>query len=154
MIDDATEVKGVSSKKRASWRNDTPVKTEKKRNQTKQNSDNQTSCRFLQIRYQQDRMWSHETQEETVQHLKSSSCCPHILPTGIFESVFNRMASDLLQIVNTSLLSFPTGPAVIRPLLKKNNLANSLINNFRPKSNLPFYAKSLRRLFLNSRTPS
>ena len=51
------------------------------------------------------------------------------------------MASDLLHIVNTSLHSiFPQAlkTAVIKPLLKKNNLDASVMNNYRPISNLPF----------------
>ena len=59
------------------------------------------------------------------------------------------MASDLLQIVNTSLLSgvFPQAlkTAVIKPLLKKNNLDTSLMSNYRPISNLPLLSKIIEK---------
>ena len=60
------------------------------------------------------------------------------IPTGIFKDVFPCMASDLLHIVNTSLHSgvFPQAlkTAVIKPLLKKNNLDASVMNqaNIKP----------------------
>ena len=87
--------------------------------------------------------------EDITQHLNSSSCCLDILPTGFFKSVFNCMASDILQIVNMSLLSgvFPQAlkTAVIKPHLKKSNLDASLMNNYRPISNLPFLSKIIEK---------
>ena len=84
-----------------------------------------------------------------IQHLKSSSCCLDILPTSLFKTVSNCMASDLLQIVNMSLLSgvFPQAlkTAVIKPLLKRNNLDASVMNNYRPISNLPFLSKIIEK---------
>ncbi len=43
--------------------------------------------------------------EEIVQHLKSSTCYLDILPTSFFKSVLNCLEADLLEVVNTSLLS-------------------------------------------------
>lgn len=87
--------------------------------------------------------------EDITQHLKSSSCCLDILPTGFFKHVSNCMASDLLQIVNTSILSgvFPQAlkTAVIKPLLKKKNLDMSVMNNYRPISNLSFLSKIIEK---------
>ncbi|XP_032872790.1 uncharacterized protein LOC116970201, partial [Amblyraja radiata] len=92
---------------------------------------------------------NHKTLEDIIQHLKSSSCCIDILPTGLFKGISNCMTSDLLQIVHTSLLSgvFPQAlkTAVIKPLLKKNNLDTSLLNNYRPISNLPFLSKIIEK---------
>ncbi len=42
--------------------------------------------------------------EEIVQHLKSSTCYLDTLPTR-FLSVLNCLEPDLLEVVNTSLLS-------------------------------------------------
>ena len=88
--------------------------------------------------------------EDIIQHLKTSSCCLDILPTGVFKNVLNCLASDLLQIVNTSLLSgiFPQAlkTAVIKPLLKKNNLDTTLMSNYRPISNLPFLSKIIEKV--------
>ncbi len=43
--------------------------------------------------------------EEIVQHLKSSTCYLDTLPTSFFKSVLNCLEADLLEVVNTSLLS-------------------------------------------------
>ena len=55
------------------------------------------------------------------------------------------MIPDLLQIVNTSLLSdvFPQTikTAVIKPLLKRRNLDTPVMNNYRPISNLPILSE-------------
>ncbi|KAF7646176.1 hypothetical protein LDENG_00192120, partial [Lucifuga dentata] len=80
-----------------------------------------------------------------VQQLKSSTCSLDILPTTFLKGVFSSLTEDLLHIVNCSLLSgiFPTSlkTAVVRPLLKKKNLDTTLLNNYRPISNLPFISK-------------
>lgn len=76
--------------------------------------------------------------EDITQHLKSSSCCLDILPTGFFKHVSNCMASDLLQIVNTSILSGAT-------IKKKKNLDKSVMNNYRPISNLSFLSKIIEK---------
>ncbi len=80
--------------------------------------------------------------EEIVQHLKSSTCYLDTLPTSFFKSVLNCLEADLLEVVNTSLLSgtFPNSlkTAVVKPLLKKSNFDNTILSNYRPISNLPF----------------
>ncbi len=57
--------------------------------------------------------------EEIVLHLKSSTCYLDILPTFFFKSVLNCLEADLLEVVNTSLLSrtFPNSleTAVVQP---------------------------------------
>ena len=64
--------------------------------------------------------------DESICHLKTTTCCPDILPTGFFETVSGCMAKDILLIVNTSLLLgvFPQilKTAIIKPLLKKEQL--------------------------------
>lgn len=92
---------------------------------------------------------NHKNMEDIIQDLKSSSCCLDNLPTGFLKKVSNCMATDLLCIVNTLLVSgvFPQAvkTAVIKPLLKKNNLDNSVINNYRPISNPPFSSKIIEK---------
>jgi hypothetical protein len=87
--------------------------------------------------------------DDIVQHLNSSSCCLDILPTGFFKTFFNCMASDVLEIVNMSLRTGvfpqPLKTAVIKPLIKKKNLDTSLMNNYRPISNLPFLSKIIEK---------
>ena len=78
----------------------------------------------------------------TVQSLSSSTSDLDILPTAFFKSVLHLISPDLLQIINTSLQTgiFPgcLKEAVVKPLLKKNNLDPLVLNNYRPISNLPF----------------
>lgn len=85
---------------------------------------------------------NHKNIEDIIQHLKPSSCCCVILPKGFFKNVLNYTTSERLQIANTTLLSgvLPKAlkTAVIKPLLKENNLDPSLLNNYRPISTLLF----------------
>ena len=80
--------------------------------------------------------------EDILHKLNSSSCCLDILPTGFFKGVSKILESDLLLIVNLSLISSvflePLKTAVSKPLLKKDNLDKTQMNNYRPISNLPF----------------
>lgn len=43
------------------------------------------------------------TIEETVQQLKSSTCCLDPMPSDFFKSIMNSVQNDLQQIINTSL---------------------------------------------------
>ncbi len=90
--------------------------------------------------------------EEIVQ-LKSSTCYLDTLPTSFFKSVLNCLEADLLEVVNTSLLSgtFPNSltTAVVKPLLKKRNLDNTMLSNYRPISNLPFIGKIIEKVVFN-----
>ncbi len=91
--------------------------------------------------------------EEIVQHLKSSTCYLDTLPTSFFKSVLNCLEADPLEVVNTSLLSgtFPNSlkTAVVKPLLKKRNLDNTMLSNYRPISNLPFIGKIIEKVVFN-----
>uniref|UniRef100_A0A672RP97 Reverse transcriptase domain-containing protein n=1 Tax=Sinocyclocheilus grahami TaxID=75366 RepID=A0A672RP97_SINGR len=88
--------------------------------------------------------------EEIVQHLKSSTCYLDTLPTYFFKRVLNCLEADLLEVVNASLLSgtFPNSK-VVKPLLKKNNLDNTILSNYRPISNLPFIGKIIEKVVFN-----
>ncbi|KAL0152092.1 hypothetical protein M9458_052599, partial [Cirrhinus mrigala] len=94
-----------------------------------------------------------KTLEEIVQHLKSSTCNLDTLPTSFFKSVFNCLEADLLEVVNISLLSgtFPNSlkTAVVKPLLKKSNIDNTTLSNYRPVSNLPFIGKIIEKVVFN-----
>ena len=60
---------------------------------------------------------------------------------------------DLLNIVNYSLQMgvFPTAlkTAIVKPLLKRSNLDASILDNYRPVSNLPFLNTILEKLVFN-----
>ncbi len=91
--------------------------------------------------------------EEIVLHLKSSTCSLDTLLTSFFKSLINCLEADLLEVVNASLLSgtFPNSlkTAVVKPLLKKRNLDNTMLSNYRPISNLPFIGKIIERVVFN-----
>ncbi len=91
-----------------------------------------------------------KTLEEIVLHLKSSTCSLDTLPTSFFKSVLNCLEADLLEVVNASLISrtFPNSlkTAVVKPLLKKRNLDNTMLSNYRPISNLPFIGKIIEKI--------
>ena len=92
----------------------------------------------------------------TVQSLSSSTSDLDILPTAFFKSVLHLISPDLLQIINTSLQTgiFPgcLKEAVVKPLLKKNNLDPLVLNNYRPISNLPFMGKIIEKIVFNQLT--
>lgn len=83
------------------------------------------------------------TQLDPINHIKPGGCYStaeillFLLP-GFFKNASNCMASDRLQILNTSLLS------VVFPLLKMNNLDVSLMNNYGLISN-PFSSKVIEK---------
>ena len=62
--------------------------------------------------------------------------------------------SEHLNIVNCSLQMsiFPSAfkTAVVRPLLKMNNLNPDILNNYRPVSNFSFLSKILEKLVFNT----
>ncbi|XP_060775062.1 tubulin beta-1 chain isoform X1 [Neoarius graeffei] len=96
-----------------------------------------------------------ETLEKTVQNLSSSTSELDTLPTNFFKSV-HLIITDVLQIINTSLetgvVPVSLKKAVVKPLLKKINLDPSVLNNYRPISNLPFIGKILEKIVFNQLT--
>ena len=95
-----------------------------------------------------------EMLSKVVSQLKLSTCPLDPIPTTFFKTIFNSVSKDILAIVNCSLLTgiFPSELkiALVRPLLKKSNLDSSVLNYFRPISNLPFLRKILEMFSLNS----
>ncbi len=67
--------------------------------------------------------------------------------------MLNCLEADLLEMVNISLLSgtFPNSlkTAVVKLLLKKRNLDNTILSNYRPISNLPFISKIIEKVVFN-----
>ena len=97
-----------------------------------------------------------ETLEKTVQNLSSSTSQLDVLPTSFLKTVLHLVAPDVLRIINSSLQSGISPKslktAVVRPLLKKNNLDVSVLNNYRPISNLPFIGKIIEKIVFNQLT--
>src|SRR4029434_10259615 len=86
---------------------------------------------------------------KTVTECNSSTSCIDPVPTAFFKRVFDSVSSHVLKIINTSLQTgiFPDAfkTAVVKPLLKKNNLDGNALINYRPMSNLPFISKVLKK---------
>nr|XP_055040786.1 uncharacterized protein LOC129427980 [Misgurnus anguillicaudatus] len=81
---------------------------------------------------------------------KSSSCILDPVPTKLLKEVFPIVSNPVLNVFNASLeLGYVPSAfklAVIRPLIKKPNLDQGDLNNFRPISNLPFLSKILEKV--------
>lgn len=94
-----------------------------------------------------------DTLEKTVQSLSSSTSELDILLTSFFKYVLHQIVTDVLSMIYTSLL---TGTfhkslkmAIVKPVLKTNNLDGSVLNNYRPIWYLPFTRKIIeKKLFL------
>lgn len=97
-----------------------------------------------------------DTLVKIIQNLSSSTSVLDTLPTRFFKSVLYLIIPDVLQIINTSLQTgiFPQSlkTAVVKPLLKKNNLDVSVLKNYRPISNLPFLGKIIEKIVFNQLT--
>lgn len=82
----------------------------------------------------------------------SSSCSLDLIPTYIFKKFIDLFLPFLTFFVNQCLLtgSFPNHlkHAIITPLLKKSNLDNNVLSNYRPISNLSFISKVIERVVI------
>lgn len=87
---------------------------------------------------------------EIVRQLGSATCSLDPIPTKLLKEVFSCLATDILNIVNSSLLSgtFPSclKHALVTPLLKKHTLDPLAFESYRPISNLPFLGKILEKV--------
>ncbi len=67
--------------------------------------------------------------------------------------MLNYLEADLLEVVNTSLVSgtFTNSlkTAVVKPLMKKHNLDNTMLSNYRPILHLPFIGKFIEKVVFN-----
>ena len=90
-----------------------------------------------------------EELRKTISQMSSSSCSLDAIPTPFLKEVVDCVIEDILKIVNSSIQSgvFPDSlkTAVVKPLLKKPNLDPSVLDNYRPISNLPFLGKVLEK---------
>ncbi len=67
--------------------------------------------------------------------------------------MLNYLEADLLEVVNASLVSgtFTNSmkTAVVKPLMKKHNLDNTMLNNYRPILHLPFIGTFIEEVVFN-----
>ena len=93
-----------------------------------------------------------ELLRKTVSKLKTSTCPLDPIPTKFFKENFECMEGDVHALLKHSLLTGVFPPelktALVKPLLKKNNLDPLVLNNYRPISNLPFLSKILETTVL------
>ena len=97
-----------------------------------------------------------EIDEKTVKDIilesPSKSCELDSIPTNLMKSCINELLPAITSIINTSLSTghVPTifKRAIIKPLLKKHNLDQNDLKNYRPVSNLPFLSKILEKVVL------
>ena len=87
-----------------------------------------------------------------ITQMASSSCSLDAIPTPFLKEVLDSVINDILDIVNSSLRTgiFPDTlkAALVRPLLKKHNLDPSMLENYRPISNLPFLGKVIEKTII------
>ena len=93
------------------------------------------------------------TDAELIRILTNSSdktCCLDAIPTNLIKKSLSLHIPYLVAIVNNSFKEglFPSALriALVRPLLKKDNLDRNTLNNYRPISNIPFISKRLEKV--------
>ena len=95
------------------------------------------------------------TEAELVRILTNSSdktCCLDVIPTNLIKKPVSVHIPYLVAIiiVNNSFKEglFPSAlrTAVVRPILKKDNLDRNAMSNYRPISNIPFIGKLLEKV--------
>ena len=93
------------------------------------------------------------TEAELIRILTNSSdktCCLDAIPTNLIKKSASLHTPYLVAIVNNSFKEglFPCAlrTAVVRPLLKKDNLDRNTMNNYRPIANIPFISKLLEKV--------
>ena len=93
------------------------------------------------------------TEAELIRILRNSSdktCCLDAIPTNLIKKYASLHIPYLVAIVNNSFKEglFPSAlrTAVVRPLLKKDNLDRNTMNNYRPISNIPFISKLMEKV--------
>ncbi len=84
--------------------------------------------------------------------MKPSNCPGDRIPSWLFKIAFDIIGPSILSIMVIHILSmvpFSLKHAVVQHRLKKPNLDQEVLSNFRPISKLPFLAKVLEKSVLN-----
>ena len=93
---------------------------------------------------------STEEIETVLKASKSKTSCLDPAPSGIVKQCVKPLGTVILDIVMRSLETcvFPSDfkAASVTPVLKKANLDNNLLKNYRPISNLHFVSKVLEKV--------
>ena len=98
-------------------------------------------------------VWSSVSEDELRAVLNSAptkQCSLDPIPTAMLKENLTAILPIMLQIVNKSLeeslVPVSLKEAVIHPKIKKDNLDQNVLSNYRPISNLPFMAKILEKI--------
>lgn len=87
---------------------------------------------------------------DIVQHLRPSYCALDSIPPRLFKEVFHIIGPCVMDLMNLSLMTgcVPAAlkHAVVQPLIKKHNLDQTVLSNFRPISKLPFLSKVFEKV--------
>ena len=87
------------------------------------------------------------------QSLNSTTCTLDPISTSVLKQCSSGVTCSIAGIVNKSLESSTDPPdlkkAIISPLLKKQNLDENALNNYRPISHLPFLSKVLEKVVVS-----
>ena len=90
--------------------------------------------------------------EKVIKEMSLKSCELDPIPASVFAQCFPHLLPFITDIVNTSLTTgvFPTDlkQAIVRPLLKKHNLDQNNLSNYRPVSNISFMSKLIEKVVL------
>ena len=93
------------------------------------------------------------TEEElgkTIRRYPSKTCCLDPIPTDLLQETLNTHLPYLVSLVNTSFSEgqFPKSlkTAIVKPLLKKDNLDKEILKNYRPVSIIPFISKFMEKV--------
>ena len=82
--------------------------------------------------------------------LQSHVPLTQLIPTWLLKECLSDIAPSFAHIANLSFSSgiFPPclKEALVHPLLKKVNLENNILKNYRPVSNLPFLSKVIEHI--------
>ena len=90
---------------------------------------------------------------DMVSGMRPSSCPHDIVPAIVLKSSFTSLGLSIQSIKNLSLdhgvVPACFKHAAVQPLLKKPNLDQASLNNYRPVSRLPFLSKLLEKVVLS-----
>ena len=93
---------------------------------------------------------SEEEVKKIIQNSPDKFCELDPLPTWLLKSCIDELLPVVTNIVNVSLETAYVPKAFkssyVRPLLKKSDLDQSTLKNYRPVSNLPFVSKVLEKV--------
>ena len=102
------------------------------------------------------KMVSEDDVTTIIRGTKNATCELDPMPTSLLKKILPSVIHSITNLINASLSS-GTVPAsfkhaLVKPLIKKPSLANELMKNYRPISNLPFLSKILEKVVLKQLT--